>query len=583
MKGIDVMNMKKILFALGAMLLAGACEEKENLEPLGNWEIAAPVPMSPAPDTRIVLDESAPDEAYTFEWEPATTTNRFGVAYTLLLVPKGSDDLQNPVLRVTPANSGKSSTASVTAEEVDYALWAACYPAGAEVELEWVVVARAIDKEAPARRTLNVKRFETERVITALYISGAGTEAGADASNATPMRSVPDANGDPSGVFEVYTTLTQGGTFTLRDRPHAHARVYGGADGTLEACGDPIAVSQTAQYRVTVDVINNTFTLLRIDRWSLVGGPLEGGWDGDVPLNYEGNGVWSGEVEFFSDDGFLFRANGDWAFLYKRIVGTATGDNKGGALVMESEGNSRGVEFEDIPGFAGLHMVTLDLNAEGGYTYTLVEVDQGPVEAIIGETGNPDGDKVSGSFGIEEVETPESLYLISGGAVVAEFTKDGDVFTTTNYIALEASKQYILNTASDGSGEEVVTGDIGVARDQAYKITVDFASGKLQWTYYNLKLFHWDEVGGGWDSRQELLMTYVHPYTFEVSGNLSAGYHSKFISPWDIQFGTADKALSGTMTNGGDNFAGITQNGTYKATIVVSPDFATAEYSFVKQ
>jgi len=37
------------------------------------------------------------------------------------------------------------------------------------------------------------------------------------------------------------------------------------------------------------------------------------------------------------------------------------------------------------------------------------------------------------------------------------------------------------------------------------------------------------------------------------------------------------------MTNGGDNFAGITQNGTYKATIVVSPDFATAEYSFVKQ
>ena len=88
---------------------------------------------------------------------------------------------------------------------------------------------------------------------------------------------------------------------------------------------------------------------------------------------------------------------------------------------------------------------------------------------------------------------------------------------------------------------------------------------------------------GGWDNRQELLMTYVHPYTFEVTGNLNAGFHSKFISPWDIQFGTDSKALSGTMTNGGVNYTGITQAGSYKATIVVSDDYTTAEYIFAKQ
>src|SRR5690606_38190465 len=122
-----------------------------------------------------------------------------------------------------------------------------------------------------------------------------------------------------------------------------------------------------------------------------------------------------------------------------------------------------------------------------------------------------------------------------------------------------------------------------VARDQAYQLTVNFAEGKLFWKYYNMKLFHWDEAGGGWDQRQELLMTYVHPYTFEVTGTLSAGFHSKFNSPWDVQFGTADTALSGTMENGGANFTGITQNGTYKATIVVNDDFSEAEYTFVKQ
>ncbi len=78
-------------------------------------------------------------------------------------------------------------------------------------------------------------------------------------------------------------------------------------------------------------------------------------------------------------------------------------------------------------------------------------------------------------------------------------------------------------------------------------------------------------------------MTYIHPYKFEVTATLNGGFHSKFNSPWEVQFGTDAKALSGTMTNGGDNFTGITQNGTYKATIVVSPDYQTAEYSFVKQ
>ena len=78
-------------------------------------------------------------------------------------------------------------------------------------------------------------------------------------------------------------------------------------------------------------------------------------------------------------------------------------------------------------------------------------------------------------------------------------------------------------------------------------------------------------------------MTYIHPYKFEVTGTLNAGFHSKFISPWDVQFGTDATALTGTMTNGGPNYTGISQNGTYKATIEVSDDYTTADYAFVKQ
>lgn len=587
MNALNKMKKKNFwLLALVAMVIAWGCEEKENMDPVGNWEINAAIPATPAADAAVVLDQSAPTGAVTFAWEPATTTNRFGVAYTFLLVPAGSDDYAHPLMRLTPSNAGRESVVAPTAQEIDYALWAACYPAGSTVELEWVVIAKAIEKESVATRPVSVTRFETEYMPASLFIHGSGTEAGEDAANATAMRAIPDAEGNPSGVFDVYTTLTQGGTYYFRDQANATSRLYGGTDGALEGCGPAITAPETAQYRVTVNLNDNTYSLLKIDRWSLVGDAVEGGWGGDVPLEYKGNGVWESDVEFYlpyETAAFIFRANGDWGYLLKRVVGTATPDNKGGDLVMESEGSALSIPFEDVPGTLGLHTVTLDLSADGHH-YTLVEVEQEvPVNAVIGESNNPDGDAVSGSFNIEDMTTPDAVYLLSGGEVVAEFTANGDVFSSEKFLALEANKKYTLNTASDGSGDAIAAGEISVARDQAYRITVDFASGKIIWKYYNLKLFHWNEVPGGWDARQELLMTYTHPYKFEVTGTLNAGFHSKFISPWDVQFGTDATALTGTMTNGGANYTGINQNGTYKATIVVSDDYTTGEYSFVKQ
>jgi hypothetical protein len=465
-------------------------------------------------------------------------------------------------------------------------LWAACYPAGTAVPLKWVVKSTAIDKETVASKNVSVTRFETEYSPATLYIYGSGTESGDDAANATLMRSIPDADENPTGVFEVYTTLTEGGTYYFRDKATTQSRLYGGEDGVLQGCGPAITAPETGQYRVTVDLNENTYTLFKIERWSLVGDAVEGGWGGDVPLAYKGNGVWEGIVEFFmpyETAGFIFRANGDWGYLLKRVTGSAATDNKGGDLVMESEAN--GTVFEDIPGTLGLHTVTLDLSADG-HTYSLVEVeDEGPAQTVIGQSNNPEGDAVSGSFSVADMSAPDQVFLLADGDVVAEFTKDGDVFSSEKFLALEGSKTYTLNTASDGSGDDVVAGDISVARDQAYRINIDFSTGKLSWKYYNMKLFHWDEVGGGWDARNEYVMTYIHPYTFEVTGALTSGFHSKFNSPWEVEFGTASTTLTGTVNNvaGGPNFTGISQTGTYVARIVVADDYSSAEYSFVKQ
>lgn len=579
--------MKKIniFFALMMLIAAWSCEEKENMDPVGTWTMDGPVVSMPANNASVVLDETNPTAPTRFEWQPSTASNRFVVQYEVVLLPAGSTDYANPILSITPGNNARDLSAVATAEQIDYALSTLCHPAGAEVELQWAVIAKVIDKREVSVQNITFKRFANERVPSALFVTGDATEGGSDVSNAIPMRAIRNAEGELTGMFEVYTHLKEGATFFFRDQAIEKSRKLGGAEGTL-SCDGVITAPAEGEYLIRANLVDNTYELTAIDRWSLVGDAVEGGWGGDVPLEYIGNGVWEKEVMFYlpyETAGWILRANGDWGYLLKRVKGSADADNKGGKLVMESQASGQGLEFEDMPGTTGLHKVTVDLSADA-YTYKLVKIIS-PVQTIIGIATDVTANAVSGTFAIEG-DTPAELYLLEDGTMIAQLTKNGEVFESEKFVALQASKSYSLNSAADGSGTTFDGDDDGliqVDHDQAYQINVDFTKNELSWKHYNLKLFHWDEVGGGWDQRQELLMTYVHPYRFEVTGNLSAGFHSKFISPWDIQFGSSGTGLTGTMTNGGANYTGINSNGSYKATITVSDDFATGEYSFVKE
>jgi starch-binding outer membrane protein SusE/F len=584
--------MKKTLFKIflfTALLIGWSCEEESNMDPVGDWDLSAPVPQAPAASENVVLDESIPDEEVKFEWLPAVASNQFIVQYTVYLVDADATDASDPILVLTPGNSGKDLSVATTAKEIDYALWARCYPAGANANVKWMVKGKAIETEATGANAITIKRFDNDHAIEQMFITGGATEGGAAAESATPMRALKNADGELTGVFDVYTRLTAGQTYFFRDKALSTSRIYGGADGTLAACGAPITAPEDGVYRVRIDLNANTYDLWLVDRWSLVGDAVEGGWGGDVPLTYKGNGVFEGPIDFLSDGaGWIFRANGDWGYIIKRIKDTASPEGLSGQVYMESEAEAAGIEIEDlrIEG-SGIHTVTLDLSANA-YTFTIVPapVDPGDNAAIIGKSSDPTADVVSGNFLFGTYDAPEELYLVSNGVMVGQLTKEGNVFTS-KYLALEQSKQYILNSASDGSGttyNDIDDGTIAVDHDQAYQLEVDFDEGKVNWKHYNLKLFHWDELGGGWDARNEYPTTYVHPYKFEAQGvALSAGFSSKFISPWDVQFGTASAALSGTMTNGGPNYFGIVQNGNYNATITITDDYTTGTYSFVKQ
>ena len=567
-----------LLLTIIVLLFAGwSCTEKDNLAPEGNWELSDPAIVSPAANSSIVLDETKPDSTIVFTWTGASSTAGFGVYYSVVIDTAGSTSFDTPILTVKSGNSGTALSASITFSQLNEAMSLAGYPADAESKVTWAVVASCLTKSSYLSGDLSVTRFKHEIIPTSLYVSGEATETGTDLSKAIPMRRLKDANGNGLNRYEAYTHLDKGKAFKFFSATSLPAHQYGGSDGNLVKSGTSIVAPDSAVYRISVDLDNNTYALQKIDKWSIVGGIIDGGWGGDEPLQYQGGGVWKGSINLVDKGGFVFRANGDWGYLLKHIVGT---DN---SLIMESEGNELGIAFEDDQStLSGQCIFTLDLSADP-YTYT-IERDPNAVGPVT---------------------TPDHLYLLADGTIMKELTKDGDTFTSGTYLALQSSVTYTLNSASDGSGTSyALSGNVGasdnptadkvagtsdlsegadgmtVEQDQAYMLNIDFSSAKASWYYYNLKLFHWSN----WDTRDEIVMTYVHPYTFTVTADLKASSLMKFNSPWDIQFGADDpSALSGTMTNnGGDNFDNLTADGNYTATIVVSDDYQTGTYEFVK-
>lgn len=571
----------KTLFLRACILIFAvaltSCENEDNLQPEGQWELTEATIVSPTANQSIVLDEDTPNETITFSWEAAQSSAGYAVTYEVLMNPSGTTDFSEPIFSSEASNNGTATSLSVSYEDIDQALAFAGFPANQQAQVTFAIRALSLSKTSITTSELNITRFETESLPQTLYISGTATENNNDLAQAIAFKRLTDSNGAQSNIYEVYTSLVAGETYKFYSERSLPTLEFGGSNGNIEAFGDAIVADNSGEFRITVNLDNQTYQLLQIDFWSMVGTPINGGWDGDEPLEYQGNGVWRASINLLETGGFAFRANGDWDYLLKRVVGTPNN------LAIENDAGSLGVSVEDIPNNqTGLYFVTLDLSAEN-YNYTF-EVD----------------DTV-----IAPITTPAQLFLLENGTMIEEFTLNGDVFSSDRFIAMQASNSYTLNSASDGSGvsytvngllADSVTPDgdlvsdaltlvessnsFTLVSDRALRFSIDFSAPSLNWTYYNFKLFHWQV----WDEREELQMTYSHPNTFTITAALTAGAESKFISPWDFDMGSDNPtALTGNLINaGGSNLVNINTNGTYTVTIILDDDYQSGTYEFAE-
>ncbi len=210
------------------------------------------------------------------------------------------------------------------------------------------------------------KSISITNQATALYFSGTATENGDAIATAIPMHMVTGTQGTVSNVFEIYTSLSEAGTFNFYTSQDAGATVYGGTSplGSLAVNGAGIDPTQTGPVLITVNLTTNTYTITPIN-WSVVGSSIANGWSGDAPLTYQGGGVWSATLDMTvvtsdSNPRFVFKANQSWNYTMKKVAGSQR------SVIMEAQATEFGIAMQDIDLRYGNFIITLDLS---DYTY----------------------------------------------------------------------------------------------------------------------------------------------------------------------------------------------------------------------
>ncbi|MCV6630943.1 MAG: SusF/SusE family outer membrane protein [Flavobacteriaceae bacterium] len=129
-----------------------------------------------------------------------------------------------------------------------------------------------------------------------------------------------------------------------------------GADGTLEAGGDNIAVA-AGRYLVTLNLNQNTYTIESTEFWGLVGSATPNGWDGpDLPMqpDYANPGQWIVTATLV-DGEMKFRANNDWGINFGDDGADGTLESGGANIVIT----------------AGTYDIVLDVSKKNEEKYTI--------------------------------------------------------------------------------------------------------------------------------------------------------------------------------------------------------------------
>lgn len=235
-------------------------------------------------DSLFVALNPASGALITFEWSPALAADGSLVQYELAFDTVA--DFKHPLFKVASDGTGVNTQATVSHSTLNQIAKRAGIAALDTGKLYWTVYSTKGLNEVQAAQTnvIVVARpagFDT--IPSDLYITGSATEGGTDLSKAVHFKQTA------AGVFEAYTSLKSGGSYSFVNGNSGSPVSYSIVGANLKEGGSVNYTDTTAQVRFDLDFNNAvaTITVIRsVDVWYADANSVK------YHLAYQGAGVW---------------------------------------------------------------------------------------------------------------------------------------------------------------------------------------------------------------------------------------------------------------------------------------------------
>lgn len=278
----------KIVLFVCAFLSFASCKNDDTLKNLNVTSVQTL--YEPVNNKAVVLQASATASVY-FEWEPALSEDGALTLYQVAFDTLGGD-FSKPAYVVSADNNGANTHATLTHKQVNKIAALAGIKPAETGKLSWTVISsKGVNpKFATVVNTLEVTRLAGFADIPyAVYITGEGSEGGADLSKANIMKSMKE------GEFEIYTKLTAGKIYHFTDAKVGTPREFFINDkGILVEKTDldniTSTVTTTGVYRISIDFSTGASTMTQITKCEFFFCPTN---SFPFELDYVANGVWT--------------------------------------------------------------------------------------------------------------------------------------------------------------------------------------------------------------------------------------------------------------------------------------------------
>ncbi|NTS42579.1 SusE domain-containing protein [Flavisolibacter sp. BT320] len=299
-------NLSSLFFLLLAVTF-GSCKKDDRDINMNITEVSA---IYAPVDNVFVKLEPATSASVVFEWEQAKAEDGSLVMYEVAFDKEGGD-FSAPIYKMSSDGNGVQNKLTLSHKDLNRIANFSGIQSLSTGKLRWTVLASKGTnvKKATISRIIEVERpAGFAEIPTEVYLTGSGTEAGADLASAIKMKSTGP------GVFEIYTQLKPG-NYGFVNKITGTPNNYQ-VQGTFLKEGAGVATPTTTPkvYRIELDFNNAAVKMTEITKvgyWFAPRNAIE------ADLNYAGNGVFKAEnvkVEFRQeswgrDERYKFRMN----------------------------------------------------------------------------------------------------------------------------------------------------------------------------------------------------------------------------------------------------------------------------------